>query len=129
MKITAALLIVLALIVGIAPQFTACPVGTMVMKCHWSAQAEVASAAPLLALGGVLLFSRRRESQRFLAIMGVVLGAMVALIPTSLIGVCPNGMMHCNTTMRPILVLAGILVAGVSAAVWVLAGRTAEPVG
>ena len=74
MKAAAALIIVLAVVVGVAPQFTDCqsqgkaielPNGRSVpMKCHWTARAEIAVAVPLLLCGVIILCCRRQESWR-----------------------------------------------------------------
>jgi hypothetical protein len=124
MKIAAVLMIVLALVIGILPQFTTCAAdgrhltladGRHVpMKCSWTAQAEIALAVPLGATGLLLAFTKRRESQRMLSILGIFLGAMVILLPTALIGVCGNPDMICNAIMKPSLILSGSLVAGLS---------------
>jgi hypothetical protein len=46
--------------------------------------------------------------------MGIVLGAVVILFPTFLIGVCANPDMLCNMIMKPGLILLGSLVILVS---------------
>jgi uncharacterized membrane protein len=123
MKITGILIAALALVVGILPQFTDClsqgksialPNGASIpMKCHWTSQAELALAVPLLALGGLVFVNRRREALRSLAVLGGVLGALVILVPTTLIGVCGSADMLCNMVERPALIFAGILVVAI----------------
>jgi hypothetical protein len=120
MKVIAAILIILALIVGIVPQFTDClaqgreiemPNGrTMPMKCHWTRQAEVAVALPLLVVGVLMLFSRRRSTQRILAAVALVLGISAILVPAYLIGTCASAEMICNLLMKPVLLFAGIVI-------------------
>jgi hypothetical protein len=120
MKGVAAVLIILALIVGIVPQFTDClaqgqaielPNGkSLPMKCHWTRQAEVAVALPLLAVGVLMLITRDRRTLRALAVVALVLGVSAILIPAYLIGVCASAEMICNMLMRPTLVFAGILI-------------------
>jgi hypothetical protein len=126
MKFIAGVLIVLALAVGVVPLFTDCESqgkaielanGKLIpMKCHWTGRAELALAAPTLFLGGVLAFGRRRETERALAVLGLVLGAAVIAVPSLLIGVCANPDMLCNMVMRPALIFAGILIVAASAA-------------
>ncbi len=70
MKAAAVSLIVLALLIGVIPQFTDCqsqgkaiqlPNGkTLPMKCHWTARAEIAVAIPLLVSGRLLISGRHR---------------------------------------------------------------------
>ena len=120
MRITGALLAVLALITGIVPFFTDCSSQgkhitlangmTMPMKCHWSGRAELALAIPLLAMGIFLIFSRRSESLRNLSLTSILMGVLIILIPTVLIGVCGSAMMICNSVMKPTLILLGSLV-------------------
>jgi hypothetical protein len=112
-------LVVLAVAIAVVPYFNTCKyngknittmAGTHVeMKCNWSAQAEIVVGASLLVVGILTLFSRRKETASFLAIIGIVLGAAVILIPTKIIGVC-SSTMPCNEVMRPFLVVAGAFV-------------------
>jgi hypothetical protein len=127
MKLQAVILILLAIVIAVLPQFTDCESQgrhlvladgrAIPMKCHWSAAGELGLGFPLLALGAVLFFSRQAETRRALGILGVVLGLIVVLIPTVLIGVCASLEMLCNSIMKPALILAGSLVMVVS--VWV----------
>jgi hypothetical protein len=124
MKVAAGLILVLALVAGIVPQLTDCQSQgraialangkTVPMKCHWTAQAEIALAVPLAGLAALLAFNRRKETQRNLGIMGTLLGAFVALVPMALIGVCASPDMLCNSVMQPTLILAGTLIAATS---------------
>ncbi len=119
-KVLGIVVLVLALVVGILPQFTDCQSQgkalalangkTTSMKCHWTARAELALAAPLLAVGALTATSRRRENRRNLGIMGAVLGIVAIALPTSLIGVCTNPMMMCDSLMKPSLLASGSLI-------------------
>ena len=136
MKIAAVLMIVLALVIGIAPQFSDChSQGNMLtlangrqidMKCHWTAQGEIALALPLLAVGGMSLTTRRRETLQKLSILGFILGVLVILLPTALIGVCASPEMMCNAVMRPTLILSGTLVSALSLAGFFASRRIPE---
>lgn len=122
-KVLGVAIIVLALAITIIPQFTNCEAqghllqladGRMVpMKCTWTAKAEIATGVPILAIGSMMLFIRKRESLRYLGALGMILGVFVMLLPTSLIGVC-NGSMLCNTVMKPSLLTLGSLVTAAS---------------
>jgi len=124
MKLIGILMVVLALVVGIVPMFTDCESqGRMLtladgrqisMKCHWTARAELALAVPLAAVGGIELFSKKKESKVILSLLGVVLGILIILLPTALIGVCGNPEMICNMFMKPALILGGSIVSGLS---------------
>jgi hypothetical protein len=119
MKAIGAIIIVLALIIGIVPQFTDClaqgsaielPNGRSIpMRCHWTRQAEVAVALPLGVAGILVLFGRRRHTLRALLFVAMALGAAAFLLPAYLIGVCASEDMICNMLMKPTLLFAGIL--------------------
>jgi hypothetical protein len=134
MKFFGIFILALALVVGILPQFTECK-GllelangmTTRMKCHWTAMAELGTAFPLAATGLLLFFGKRKETRQFLSIVGAVLGIVVILLPTTLIGVCVNDMMTCRNLMLPSLVLCGILVVAACAVLFVTSFRMREP--
>ena len=67
----------------------------------------------LLTVGILALVSRKKETASFLAIIGIVLGAAVILVPTRVIGVC-SSMMPCHTFMQPFLLAMGALVVAFS---------------
>ena len=139
MKIAALLMIVLAIVIGIIPQFTDCESqgrsltladGRQIpMKCHWTAQAEVGLAVPLLATGALMTTSRRKESLRNLSLLGALLGVFVILLPTALVGVCANPDMICNSVMKPALILSGSLIVGLSLFGLVKSYRGKEEIG
>jgi hypothetical protein len=118
-KAIGAVLILLALVIGIVPQFTDClaqgkaialPNGnTIPMRCHWTRQAEVGVAIPLGLVGILAIISKRRETLRILSGLGMVLGLVAILLPTYLIGVCASQDMICNMVMKPTLIFAGTL--------------------
>jgi hypothetical protein len=123
-KILGGLIIVMALVVGIVPLFTDClsqgrtlttSTGAQVpMKCHWTSIAEIGVALPLALVGVLTMTSKRKETVRSLAAFGVLLGAMIILFPTVLIGVCANPMMICNMVEKPTLILSGGLAIALS---------------
>jgi hypothetical protein len=135
-KVLAACIIILALVIGIVPQFTDCQSQgkaltlangkTVPMKCHWTAEAEIALATPLLGVGIVMAISKRKESRRILAGLGVLLGVFVILLPTVLIGVCTSPDMICNSVMKPTLILSGIVVIAISIASLIISERQPE---
>jgi peptidoglycan/LPS O-acetylase OafA/YrhL len=134
-KVLAVLLVIVALVIIIVPQFTNCEYGKdraatetitittvgssiggaqaaaglpyRMMKCFWSARAEIIAGIPLLAVGALLLFARRKETTRVLGIVAIVTGVLTILIPTTIVGTCANSMMVCNTEMKPTLLVAG----------------------
>ena len=134
MRVTAVLVMAMALVIGVVPQFTHCKATSAMggsgpsiatsaaaaagprvvattkpgpMRCYWSARAAIGVALPLFAAGLLGLFSRRKETRRALAVLVCVLGIVTILVPTVLIGVCSTSSAVCNTTMRPVMVAAG----------------------
>jgi hypothetical protein len=124
MKLSALILALLAVAVAVVPFFFNCQhdgkmialaSGTQIpMKCYWTAQAELALSIPLLGVAGMLAFSRRRESRRVLAVLGAILGGLVILLPTRLIGVCSHPDASCSLVMKPAMILTGALLMGVN---------------
>lgn len=90
------------------------------MKCFWSARAEIMTGVPLIILGVLLLFSRRKETIRVIGILTAVFGVLTILIPTTFIGTCANTAMVCNTEMKPTLLVAGGITVALGVAVLVL---------
>lgn len=120
MKLLGIVVVVLAIGITLIPQFNNCQYEgktlttttgrTVPMKCLWTARAELATGLSLVAVGAMIGASRRKESRRNLAIMGVILGVFAILLPTSLIGVCQTPM-NCNIVMRPsVLVLSSLVI-------------------
>jgi hypothetical protein len=128
-------LIVLALAIAIVPAFTDCQSQgksialangkTIPMKCHWTGVAEIAVGVPLLAVGSMMIPSRRKGNLTILAVMGTVLGIFAVLLPNSLIGVCSTSML-CNTVMQPSLTVLGSLAIVSSLGALVMSRRTKE---
>jgi hypothetical protein len=134
LKLFGLTILIMALIIAIVPQFTTCESqgkaitlangNSVPMKCKWTAQAELGTSAPLFAVGALMTSSRRKESRKSLSVLGIILGVIVMLIPAYLIGVCQT-LMVCHTIMKPVLLTAGGVVAGVSlAGLWI--SRRAE---
>ncbi len=130
MKIIAMVLMILALVLIFVPSFYTCaahgkaiqlPGGISIpMKCSWTARAEIGMGVLLLAVGAFLFISHKLESRRFLSIFALILGILVILFPTALIGVCINPDMECVVLMKPILLLIGVVtgVLGIVATAW-----------
>ena len=124
MRAIGAILVVLALVIGIVPQYTDClaqgsaielPNGSVLpMRCHWTRQAEVAVAFPLGIVGFLVLLGRGRQTLRALLLVGVALGLAAFLLPSYLIGVCASDDMICSLLMKPTLLFAGVLTVSTS---------------
>lgn len=129
-------LIVVALGIAIAPHFTDCLSqgsvlklangNTQPMKCHWTAQAEIAVGIPLAAVGIMLPFARRKGMTAGLSVTGIALGAMALALPYGLIGTCGMATHFCNTAMKPALTALGSLAIVGSVGAMVLARKAKE---
>lgn len=125
MKAVGTIFIVLALVIGIVPQFTNCYAQgrtlelangrTTPMKCFFTAEAMLAVAIPMLAVGVLMIINRNKAALQSLSVLGGVQGLFAILVPTTLIGVCASDEMLCNIIMKPTLIFSGILavVAGI----------------
>ncbi len=126
----AVLLIISGLATIFIPSFYSCaahgksiqlPGGRSVpMKCLWTARAEVGPGILLFAVGVFLFTSRKLESRRFLSVLSLILGILIILLPTFLIGVCTSPNMSCVVLMKPILLMIGAVVGvlGIAATAW-----------
>ncbi len=130
MKIIAIVLMIAALALIIVPPLSNCasqgraiqlPSGKNIpMKCLWTSRAEIGLGVLLLAVGALFFFSHELEARRFLSILALIVGILVVLFPTKLIGVCGNPEMVCRVFMKPTLLLIGIVTAvlGIAATAW-----------
>ena len=131
------LIVVLALVIGIVPQFTDCKSQgkvltlqngkTVDMKCHWTARAEIAVAVPMFLVGAVMVGGKRKETWQVTGLMASTLGVLAIALPTQLIGVCSSAM-PCNLVMRPALLLTGGIVVVAGALAFVTSGKRADDI-
>ncbi len=97
--------------------------GDMVMRCFYTAKAELAIGLLITVLGILFIFEKKRISQIAIA-TGVAFSSVIAfLIPNILIGVCGSAHMHCKAVTQPALTLLSILTFVVSAGVAILFAR------
>jgi len=138
-KIVGAITVILGIIVAIAPHYIA-PVCayhgkvikatvmgkemTILMKCSWTANAEVALGALIVVVGILLIASRQAETRMMLNVNALVLGIFVMLLPTYLIGVCVTETMPCRIATLPALLALGVVVIIVAIVGIVVARRT-----
>ena len=104
--------IVFGLLIALGPRFLfkVCPVeGDMVMKCHWSAQAEIGVGTLIAGLGIALTVLANPKTRLGLTIGVFLAGALALLIPHALIGGCPGHLMPCRKITFPARTVIGIL--------------------
>lgn len=110
-QVAALIYILLGLFLAISPQklFPVCEKMEKVMKCHWSAQAEIGIGLIIVALGILLIVFKTKETQIALSLAGFVSGITAILIPTILIGGCKKPEMLCRTHAFPAIYLASAI--------------------
>lgn len=87
----------------------------MVMKCYWTARAELGIGL-LIALLGVVLLAFKSASVRLgFSLALIPIGILTLLIPGPLIGVCGGARMTCRWQALPALTVLGAAVTIVSA--------------
>ena len=125
-KVLGIFIAALGLAIAIVPSFTDCPdsmpmnstggMGTSSMgtsapvapPCHASATAEIFAGVPLVIIGSVMSFTKRKTGFLTLSILGVVVGAATIALP-SIVGTCSSPTMLCNTLMKPTLTALGLV--------------------
>lgn len=111
---------------GASATMTAMSQGMKVpMKCFYSAKAAIIIAIPIGILGLLLLFSRRKETNRMLAVLGIALGAVTMAVP-ALVGTCASPSAICNEVLKPTMLLTGGAIIVLSVIVLVLGERRRE---
>jgi len=100
------------LLVAVGPQtaFKVCDTDMMVMKCFYTARAELGVGILIAVIGIALFFLSNRGTRNGLNIALIPAGILTALIPTVLIGVCGGEHMPCHKLTLPALVLLGAMI-------------------
>ena len=112
------LLLLLGLLAAIAPYSFAhvCELGEKVMKCHWTARAELFTGLGIALFALLSLFVKADGFALGLDLAIIFNGLGVILYPTLLIGVCGMKKMHCHSVTQPTLIVFGILILVIAAA-------------
>ncbi len=76
-----------------------------VMRCHWTAQAEIGLGIEIALLGFLLFVFRSRQIRLGLSLALILNGILTMLVPTVLIGVCDSEHMVCRSLTLPALVI------------------------
>jgi hypothetical protein len=100
------------LLIALGPQFLfpVCPIAEgVIMKCHWSAQAEIGVGALIAVLGAALIFFADPNIRLGLTIGIFLSGVLALLIPHALIGGCPMHSMACRKITFPSITVISVL--------------------
>jgi hypothetical protein len=104
--------IVFGLLIALGPQFLfkVCPVaGDVIMKCHWSARAEIGIGALIAVLGAALVFFADPRTRLGITLAIFLTAVLALLIPHALIGGCAMPFMPCRKITFPALTVISIL--------------------
>jgi len=112
-RITGIIITALGLLLALGPQFLfkVCqPMGDMIMKCYWSARAEIGVGAVIAVLGIALIVFTCKKIRLGLVIGIFLSGIDALLIPHALIGGCAMHAMPCQKIAFPAITVISILV-------------------
>lgn len=110
-KVFGIIYMIFGLFLAISPHkiFPVCEKMEKVMKCHWTAQAELGIGLLIFALGVLLIIFKSKETQTALSLVGFISGILALLFPTVLIGGCMKPEMACRTHAFPAIYAISVL--------------------
>ena len=85
--------------------------GEEARSCLWASRALLGVDAVLLIIALVRIFEQDEGERRGLSFASALLGALIAVMPGTLIALCPDPSAHCNAVMRPFALVMGIAIA------------------
>lgn len=108
-----------------AKLFPVCPVGDHIMKCFWTARAELGVGLMIAAGGIAILTSSSAAFHQGISIMQAFAAILSIAFPAVLIQGCKHPHMACNSRAFPLIYLisAVILIAALGN-VWYLSRKT-----
>ena len=90
--------------------------GQTEMSCLWASRAVIAAGVVTAILAIVRIFETDEGERRGLSLSCALLGFLMAALPGPVISLCADPSMHCNSVMRPFVLVVGIAI-GVTGAV------------
>ena len=84
--------------------------GEETRSCLWASRALIGVDAVLLIIALVRIFEQDEGERRGLSFASALLGALIAVMPGTLIVLCSDPSTHCNAVMRPFALALGIAV-------------------
>ncbi len=124
-KVLAIISVIFGLLAAIGPRtiFPVCGAGEMKMRCFYTARWELVVGIATALVGLSLFIATKDKIRVVLSGVQIILGALIILIPTLIVGVCGSPMMHCVTVTKPALIVIGILHIAVSTSILLLSVR------
>ncbi len=105
--------LLIGLLIAIGPQtiFAVCPKDpdSMAMACYYTARISVGIGTVIAALGLIQLVIRNNGFGSGISTAELLLGILILLVPTILVGVCKGEHMHCHSVTLPALIILGVL--------------------
>ncbi len=96
------------IIIGLKYFFPVCS-GEMRMRCNYTADVEIGIGILIALLGIVSLFITSSKVRLGISIAQIIIGILIILIPTFLIGVCKSKEMLCHMAALPFLIFIGFV--------------------
>lgn len=114
------------LLIAVGPQtlFKVCTSEASMMKCYWTARAELGIGGLFVILALLSVFTGDRLSRIGLSLFGIAAGILAIAFPLFLIGGCGNLRMPCRTTAFPVIYLiTGLLLIYLAINLYYLIGK------
>jgi len=87
------------------------PMGGVSMRCGTSATVESFLGLSLLLVAVIAAGLIKRHVYLILSAVSTVIGVLVSLVPTVIVGTCPHVHMACHSVTAPVFALTGIVIA------------------
>lgn len=87
--------------------------GGMEAPCHKTKAIALAVVAVLILLSVIQVALSKEYINKVLSFIQIVGGVVIAVLPVVIAPVCKMRTMHCYVYTRPLLIIAGIVIAGI----------------
>lgn len=87
--------------------------GGMEAPCHKTKAIALAVAAVLILISVIQVALSKEYINKVLSFIQIVGGVVIAVLPVVIAPVCKMRTMHCYVYTRPLLIIAGIVIAGI----------------
>ena len=86
------------------------PVGG-VMRCGTSASIEAVLGLAFLVIAVAAAGILKKNAHLILSVLTAIVGILVSLVPTVIVGTCPHAHMACHAVTAPVFALTGVVIA------------------